>query len=393
MPRRSTERARDDLSARLRARRPEIEDVVLTRVLAVSDSFERLDPEYAEGLRSAVCAAIDHALAAVELGGQRLPPPPPELLAQARMAARNGVSLDTVLRRCIAGQALLVDFLVEEAETGRLGAGSLQRLLRGQAALVDGLVAGVSEEYTRALQDRLSSAEQRDEQIERLLAGEPLDTSQLAYDFDAHHLGMTAKGPGSAEAVRALVAPLDNRLLLVHRSDGLVWAWLGGRRPIEPLELQRKATALPSRVSVALGEPARGLGGWRLTHRQARAALLIALRRPETLTRYADVSLLASMVQDELLATSLRALYLAPLQHERDGGKVARGTLRAYFAAERNVSSAAACLDVSRRTVANRLRAVEERLGFPLATCAAEMEAALRLHDLDRTPTSFEVPK
>lgn len=383
MPRRSTEQAHNDLRARLRTRRPEIEDAILTRVLAVSDPPEPVDPEYGEGLRAAVRAAIDHALAAVELGDRRPPPPPPALLAQARTAARHGVSLDIVLRRCIAGQALLVDFVVEEAEAGRLGSRVLQRLLRNQAATVDGIVAAVGEEYNRESNGRLSSVEQRDERIERLLAGEPLDTSQLDYDFEACHLGVTAKGTGAAEAVQALAAPLDRRLLLVHRSDGVVWGWLGGRQPLDVAELRRRATAPPEQVSVALGEPARGLGGWRLTHQQARAALPIALRSPGTLMRYAEVSLLASIAQDELLATSLKALYLDPLQRERDGGGVARETLRAYFAAGRNISSAAASLGVSRRTVANRLRAIEERLGCPLATCAAELEVALRLHGLD----------
>jgi hypothetical protein len=382
MPQRSTEQAHD-FGARLRMRRPEIEDAILTRVVAVSDPSEPHDLEYAEGLRAAVCAAIDYALAAVELGERRSPPPPPPLLAQARMAARTGVNLDTVLRRCIVGQALLVDFLVDEANAGGLGPGALQGLLRGQAALAEGLVAAVSEEYARESNGRLSSSEQRDERIERLLTGEPLDTSQIAYDFEVHHLGAVAKGPGAAEAIRALAAPLDCRLLLVHRGDGAVWAWLGGRQSIDPVELARGAAPPRSGLSLAFGEPARGLGGWRLTHRQARAALLIALRGPESLVRYADVALLASIFQDDLAVTSLRALYLAPLERERDGGVVLRETLRAYFASERNVSSAAAALGVSRNTVASRLRTIEARIGRSLSTCSAEFEAALRLGELN----------
>ena len=49
----------------------------------------------------------------------------------------------------------------------------------------------------------------------------------------------------------------------------------------------------PAGVSSAIGEPGKGLDGWRLTHRQAQAAMRIALRRPQRLTRYADVALLA----------------------------------------------------------------------------------------------------
>ena len=56
-----------------------------------------------------------------------------------------------------------------------------------------------------------------------------------------------------------------------------------------------------------------------------------------------------------------------------------RTTLRAYFAAERNVSSTAVVLGVDRRTVTNRLRAIEELFGRPLKDVAAELETALRL--------------
>ena len=61
----------------------------------------------------------------------------------------------------------------------------------------------------------------------------------------------------------------------------------------------------------------------------------VAERRGQSLVRYVDVALQAAIVRDDLLATSLRQIYLAPLEKARDGGEVARETLRAYFAAER----------------------------------------------------------
>ena len=97
--------------------------------------------------------------------------------------------------------------------------------------------------------------------------------------------------------------------------------------------------------------------------------------------RYSGVALLASALQDELLRAALRDLYLAPLEAERDGGAALRQTLRAYFAAERNVSSAAEMLGVNRNTVASRLRVIETTLGRSLGTCATELEVALRLEE------------
>jgi hypothetical protein len=364
----------------------------LTRVYAVSDPTEAVDPTYADGLRDAVTAALDYGLAGIERGEKRVPPIPTALLAQARIAARNGVSLDTVLRRYFAGYALLGDFLIEEAEQGELLHGSdLKCLLRGQASLFDRLLEAVGEEHARETEGRLHSIEdRRAERVQRLLAGELLDTDELAYDFEAHHLGAIAKGPGASQAIRSLARALDCRLLLIRRSEGTVWAWLGAGRPwIDLAELEHLVSShWPAKVLLALGEPARGLAGWRLTHRQAKAALPIALRSPESFVRYADVALLASLLQDDLLAGFLRQLYLAPLSRERSGGEVMRKTLRAYFAAGRSVSSTAAALRVTRQTVRNRLRAIEERLGRSLDSSASEVEAALRLDELGH----FAVP-
>jgi DNA-binding PucR family transcriptional regulator len=89
------------------------------------------------------------------------------------------------------------------------------------------------------------------------------------------------------------------------------------------------------------------------------------------------------MFQDDLLATSLREIYLAPLAGQRGGGEALIRTLRAYFDAQRNVSSAAAVLGVKRHTVTNRLRTVEDLLNRPLATCANEIDAVLRLEEMN----------
>ena len=222
------------------------------------------------------------------------------------------------------------------------------------------------------------------ELIERLLAGERLDTAELGYELDANHLGLLVSGPGAERALAALARSLDARLLCLPRPEGVLWAWLGQRSPLDPKEAQRLVEELrPRPAAIALGEPGEGAEGWRLTHRQARAALAVALRSPEAVTRYADVALLASVLQDELLATSLRRIYLEPLETERDGGEVLRETLRAYFAAGRNVSSAAIALNINRRTLSSRLGTAETLIGRPLEECASELQMALRLDELD----------
>jgi DNA-binding PucR family transcriptional regulator len=372
------------LASRLRERIPELEAAVTTRVYAIADPHEVADPAYLQGLNAALAAAIDHRLAVLEVGERNAPAVPAALLAQARLDARDGVPLDTVLRRYFAGTALFGDFLVEEAERAEVPSSTLRRLLGAQATLGDRLLAAVSAEHAREAKNRpRSAAERRRECVKSLLAGELVDHSDLGYDLDAHHLALMAKGEGAQELMRELARRLDRHLLAVCREEEETWAcWLGGTRPLaaeQALEALDEISA--DGVFVTVGEPGEGLPGWRFSHRQAKAALPIAERRVQPTLRYADVALFASILRDDLVAASLRQLYLEPLEGARDRGKVARETLRAYFAAERNISSTAAVLGVDRRTVTNRIRVVEDLFGRPLKDFATELEIALRLDD------------
>ncbi|HEY6730644.1 MAG TPA: helix-turn-helix domain-containing protein [Solirubrobacterales bacterium] len=384
-----------NLAGRLRERLPEIEQAILTRAYAVSDPSLAGDPDYVTGLRTAVSAAVGYALAAMVNRG-RHEAIPATLLEQARHAARAGVPLDTVLRRYIAGYTLLGDFIVEEIERdGSLRPVDLQRLLRAEAALLDRVITAIADEYTAEVQRRSRSSERRRvEAVEKLLDSELVDTTPLDYDLDGWHIAALVSGPAAEPALRQLARDLDRRLLLISHDETTTWAWFGGRRRIECSDLARRAERTwPDGPFLVLGEPGQGLSGWRLTHQQAAAALPVALRRSSKVVRYADVGLLASALQDEVLVRSLKHLYLEPLAEERDGGETLRETLRAYFAAEGNVSSAAAALGVTRQTVTNRLRVAEARIGRGVDTCGAELRAALGLQRLGAAaggrPASF----
>jgi hypothetical protein len=372
------------LASRLRERLPEIEAAVATRVYAISDPGDVGDPGYPRNLDAALAAAIEHRLAVLEVGARRAPAIPAVLLAQARLDARDGVPLDTVLRRYFAGNTLFGDFLVEEAERAEVPNPALRRLLGAQATLGDNLLEAVSAEHAREARNRpTSSAERRRECVKSLIAGELADRSELGYDLDASHVGLMASGERSPQVMQVLAERLDRRLLAVCREEEPTWAcWLGGRRPLATDEVVEALAEISlDGVLVTVGEPGAGLSGWRFSHRQAKAALPIAERRGQAVLRYADVVLLASILRDDLLATSLRRLYLEPLEGARDGGEAARETLRAYFAAERNVSSTAAALGVDRRTVTNRIHAIEDLFARPLKDVATELETALQLDD------------
>jgi hypothetical protein len=288
------------------------------------------------------------------------------------------------MRNYIAGNASLSDFVFQEAESSHLPSAVLRLVAQDIAIAFERLLAVLKEEYVRESKRHPSAAsDRRAERVRQLLAGETIDTPELAYDLDGWHVGMVITGRKASDAVRELATALGRSLLLVQGDDDVVWAWLGGQRKLSASDFNLGASIWPAQNPLATGEPALGRSGWRLTHRQAQAALPVALRGRPSIVRYADVALLASLLQDDLLVTSLRQLYLIPLSEERAGGKVARETLRAYLSTERNASSAAALLGVSRRTVANRLQAVEAKLGRPLGSTLAGIEAALHLEDLD----------
>jgi hypothetical protein len=375
------------LHQRLLARRPQVEESIFARVRAIEDSTGASSRRYTAGLQPAVSAGLDYGLASVELAREgRTPEVPPQLLVQARVAARKGVSLDTVLRRYCGANTLFFDVLIEEAERAGLSQGELKLFYRTWSVSFEHLLAAVSEEYASEERSRPDSVQRRRlELVERLLAGELLDASELSYSFDRWHLGLLASGAGAGEAIREFAAAIDRSVLIVNRDPETDWIWLGGRLPFDLAACRKRLAAhsLPPTASIALGEPAEGLAGWRLSHRQAAATLQVALRSSEPLLWYSQMPLLASTLQDDLLAASLDQLYLAPLRAERDGGEAAKQTLRAYFAAAGNASSAAAALGVHRHTVAARIAAIEEKIGRPVDSVTAEIETALRLDEIE----------
>jgi len=379
-----TELAR--LAGRLAERRPEIERAILARVYGVSDPASVGDPQYVAGLRSAVSAALSVGIEAISVPRERTVSIPLVLLDQAREAARREIGLDVVLRRYLAGYTLLCDFIAEEAE--QEAPFLFKRIQRRQAALFDRLLIKVADAYKHEAQRcPRNEAQRRAQLVQMLLAGELIETAELGYELEAWHLAAIASGPGCEETLRALAACLDRRLLLVGADEDAAWAWLGGRRAIPVTEVaELAASTLPPEVFLAFGEVGEGLEGWRTSHRQAKAAFSVAQRRDSRIASHGEVALLASVLGDELLSSSLKDAYLAPLARERDGGAALRETLRAYFAAKGNVTSAAAALGVARQTVTLRLRSAEEKIGKPVESCAVELDIALRLNELTDSP-------
>lgn len=376
-----------DLVSRLHSRRSEIEAAIFARICdpALFGSAGSADAEYIAGLRAAVAAGMEYVFTDIALGEECSGPVPPAMIEQARRAARLGVDLDVLLRRCITGHRLLGEFVAQEAErAGWADHGYVLRLpRRTQETLLESMAAVVASEYARERKRMERSPEQvRRELMQKLLAGEPVDLNAFGYEFDIWHLGLIAKGADAERDVRRLAAGLGCRLLMVSVGGGTIWAWLGSYRKFEIEEIERLlGSGRFADVSLAVGELRRGVDGWRVTHREAQAALSVALLKPKLLTRCVDVAIEAALLRDELTINALVGNYLFPLSSQRDG-EVWCETLRVYFAKGCNATKAAAVLGVARHTVERRLHKIEQTLGRPISGCHAELEVALRLKSL-----------
>jgi hypothetical protein len=373
---------RRTLANRLRAREEEIAERVLAHVEMITDG----EPDGAARptpLRRAVRENLRFALHVLERGPAGADEMIEGALRQARVAARNGVSSDTILRRFAAGERLFADIVIEEAHDIPLP--SLHRILSAQREVVDWLLKALARAHAREREARESSAPARLEQrVVGLLAGDrSVDPASIDYPVEGWHVGLVMVGQEAESSARALARSVERRCLAVPRAEGVVWAWIGGRSEPSLAELEEPARESPAGVSIAIGEPRRHLTGWRQTHEEARAAFQVMRRRPARLTRARDVLLLAAVLRDDVLARSLRDTYMAPLDGFGSSARALRDTLRAYLELDGNAVTAAAALGVDRHTVHRRLRKIEDALGAPLRGCHGELAVALQLEGLD----------
>jgi PucR C-terminal helix-turn-helix domain/GGDEF-like domain len=375
----------------VRAYSSEIEQAIGIRIdSSVPHLASREDPDYESGLQEAITAVVGYSLDAIEKGPEWSGPIPPAAAAQARRAARVGVGLATIQRRYIVGHRELGEFVARETErAGFLSNGEVvHHLRRTREALLEYLLAAVELEYSHERESMGSS--RRSEIVQRLLSGESVEPAELAeldYEIDTYwHLGLIASGEGVEEIIRRLKRRYGCKCLQASLNSR-VCAWLGMQQPPN-LNGEHLSTNGDGELSVAIGEPGRGLDGWRLTHHQARAAFAVALRRPERVARYADSRLLAAALQNETLARSLTHRYLVPLGGQSDGGAKLRRTLRTYIDSECNATSASHGLRVGRHTVESRVRTAERLIGATLRECLPELDVALRLGELSQADTN-----
>jgi PucR C-terminal helix-turn-helix domain/GGDEF-like domain len=377
-----------ELAGRLEAQIDELVATLLTRTRAEVPDFDvGSRPELRDAERASIYGNMRAVLGA--LGGDRIQPhAPAEAIEEARITARAGVPLEALLHTYRVGHAVVWERALDVVEELALDARSRHAVLRIGShwlfAYVDAIAGHVTKEYIRE-RDRImrSSIERRVQLVRDILHGATIDAGELGYDLDAVHLALVVQGPEAETWLSELSGQLDRRLLTIAVSDQVVWGWLGAQRELGASDWRLLAGGTVAEgTCAALGEPRWGADGFRRSHAEALAAHQVGQRLGAPITRYDDVTLESALLTDELVARRLVEHELGPLADDDERAAKLRTTLDAYLRTGQNASAAAALLNVNDRTIAYRIRGIEDLLGRSVAARSSELATALRLRRL-----------
>ncbi len=364
----------------------ELTDAYMVRLVEEDAEWVGGRPEFIDIYREIARSSIREELTTFRDGGRPPDAAPDVDLEFARAAARLGAPATVLGDAYRRGHECHWEGwfrIIEERETDP----EARRALLQQGsdfffAYATRLSRLTLEEYTRERDLLLRDREHRRMAlVGDLLAGRDVPADELGYDLSLTHVACVAWGEAAGEAVRAVAERLERQLLLVAIRDNTFWAWLGGS-PLDGGARRTLARLQPTGgARMAFGEPELGPDGFRVSHQQSLRAEHSGRRSGAPVTRYADIALEALAATDEGAARAFVARELSGLDGDEPRSVRLRETLRAYFAAGQNAAATAAALEVHEQTVAQRLRAVEERTGRAVASRRAELETALRLRD------------
>ena len=326
---------------------------------------------------------------------------PAASLEYARRRAQRGTPLTALLRAYRLGHTCFSDWLLRElarqADDGQL----ITAATLGMSRIVAGYVDQTSEEivaaYTRERENWLRNrSTARAARIRDLLSGERINVSAteatLGYRLRQYHVGVVCWA-GDA------VANVDNITRLEHaigriaeneacsdpvflpRDVASAWAWL-------PLGIRDTFDAAGAGVDgvdgdicFAFGDAAKGVAGFRLTHRQAVAAQAVALAAgsaPPRAVAFGQVAPVAMMLGSaDLLRAWVRGT-LAGLAADDEHHARLRETLLVFLQSGGSYKATAERLMLHKNTVQYRIRRAEQSLGRPVARDRHDVELALR---------------
>jgi len=326
---------------------------------------------------------------------------PAAAVEYARRLAQRGVPLNALLRAYRLGQAGFVERMIQgisaESHSPEVVVDASLQLTAITFSYIDRIseqvVAAYQHERDRWMRNRGAV---RSARVMSVLANGVADVDAadkaLGYPLRHTHRGVvvwTDENSQHADRLSGLERVIgklaehfrsDRPPLVIAPDNSTIWAWLPvPARP--PGNFDAKPIAVDEGLWVALGEPASGVEGFRLTHRQARQAQIVAMTAdPEQrtpVTESAQAGLVALMCTDIDAVRAWVHHVLGPLATVDDTTARLRDTVRVFLAAGGSYTAAAHELILHKNTVQYRIRKAEELRGRPLTDGRLDVEVAL----------------
>src|SRR4051794_2324575 len=330
--------------------------------------------------------------------------PPPAAREYARTLAQRGVSVHAVVRGYRVGHGGFMDRSLDETarqiSDPALLAAVTQRLIDVSFRYID----GVSEHVITAYQQErerwlLMRSAARAGRVRQLLDEEQPDVglaeASVGYRLRRNHLGLvcwvpeTTRDGAGLDRLDRVTRAIGRRLgcaarpLFVPCDQSVAWSWL----PLPGLEeiawdgVRAVVGEEDATARVAAGDPASGVEGFRVTHRQAlRARDVAELAVPGAqVTVFADVGPVALLLADFAAARGWVWQVLGALAAADEQDATLRETLRVFLSTGGSFTATARLLGLHRNTVQYRVRKSREALGYPLDRRRLDVELALRV--------------
>ncbi|MFD8248080.1 PucR family transcriptional regulator [Nocardia sp. NPDC059691] len=320
---------------------------------------------------------------------------PTEALEYARRMAQRGTSIAALLRAYRIGQRLFNDHMLGELTAATndvaLITSAVAEMTDRSFAYIDRVsqqvVTAYQDERDRWLQNQMAV---RTARVRSILSGQRVDPDDsertLGYRLDRTHLGMVIWSDAGADQLRAakqVATAIADQLscqgppLLIPADESTLWAWL----PQPELDVDPAAVRTPEQTWAAVGRPATGLEGFRLTHRQATQAQVVAMSAPApqraSMSCSAQLGPIALMCADLTATRAWISEILGSLARDDDATAQLRETARVFLETNGSFQTTAERLVLHRNTVQYRIRKAEAVLGHSLRERRLEVEVAL----------------
>lgn len=407
----------EDLQPRARARITAIGELLASQMEPLTEAMHKLlaegidelkgDAPILELLRASIAGNLETLVAMMryDIAVEDVSSPP-AAQEYARRLAQRGISSTALIRAYRLGQQLVLAWSFEEITRQE---DDLQVAYAAAAAFTDltfGYVDSIAEqvvgEYEAEREKWLANRNTvRAAVLKELVTGEPVDVgtaeSALSYRIRQRHLGVLlwSSDPGSAagglRGLERLLLQLGKAIgatgqpLFYPTDRSTAWGWIPlGRSQDEPPLAALEAVLVQSETGLyaAIGTPAAGAPGFRITHLEAARAQQVALAaqsRALRLTAFTEpeVRAAAMLTSDLDAARRLVENALGALALDTEGAERLRDTLRVFLSEKGSYTATAERIHLHKNTVKYRVdKAVEER-GRPLDDERLELELAL----------------